>query len=94
MSTESTTPLSALLVNKEHSLVFFYPVAVFIIILSIINSLPMIGSSSSTLVPGGTIPSLSILINSFPAKLSTYGFVILVSVKLSVSLSSASLYVL
>lgn len=54
----------------------------------------MIGSSSSTLVPGGTIPSLSSLINNFPAKLSPIGFVILVSVKLSGSLSSDSLYVL
>ena len=63
-------------------------------ILSINNSFPIIGSSSSTLVPGGTIPSLSNLINNLPAKLSPSGLVILVSVKLSGSLSSDSLYVL
>jgi hypothetical protein len=56
------------------------------------RTLPIIGSSSSTLVPGGIIPSRSNFKNNFPYPLtSAVGFVITVYVKLSTSTSSESL---
>jgi hypothetical protein len=64
-STESTTPRSARLDINEHSLIFL-PLVYYIIGFVIVNVLPMIGSSSSTFVPGGTIPSLSNFKNNLP----------------------------